>query len=197
MSAFINIAGQKFGRLTAMKVVERVRRQGTVELIWLCKCDCGSQKRVRRSALGKSINSCGCLRKEITQERGRNNKGNGLPYGVAARNKLYDKYKRQSAMRDLEFELSIEQFELLTKGDCYYCGVSPYQVTNEKKSNGQYVYSGIDRVDNNEGYIFGNCVSCCGSCNRAKLTMTEEEFYWWVIRVYNKFVLKSSSLGKV
>jgi hypothetical protein len=187
MSAFINISGQRFGRLVAIKVVERQRRGTTVELIWLCQCDCGNTKRVKRSSLGKSVNSCGCLRKEITQERGRKNKGHGLPSGVAAKNKLYDKYRRQAGFRGLVFALSMEQFENLTQGDCYYCGDSPYQTTKEKSSNGQYTYNGIDRVDNNDGYVISNCVSCCGTCNKAKLSMSEDEFAGWADKVYHHF----------
>lgn len=192
MSAFINIAGQRFGRLTALKVVERQRRGGTVELIWLCQCECGEQKRVRRSVLGKSVNSCGCLRRESTRVRGMANKGRGLPFGVAAKNKLFDKYKRQAGWRGLAFSLSMEQFECLTKGDCYYCGVSPRQTTSDRGANGQYTYNGIDRVDNNAGYVYENCVPCCGVCNRAKLIMSEKEFYDWINRVYWKAVDKGA-----
>lgn len=188
MSAFVNIAGQKFGRLTAVRVVERLRVPTGTVLIWECLCDCGNKTRVRRTALGVSVNSCGCLHIDTTRNTGRNNKGKrGLPFGVAAKNKLFDKYKRQAGLRGLSFELSMEQFEKLTQGECYYCGTPPYQTTKEKGSNGQYTYSGIDRVDNNEGYVFSNCVSCCGVCNKAKMIMTEDEFADWVVRVYYKF----------
>lgn len=106
------------------------------------------------------------------------------------------KYEAHARYRSLTWELSKEQFNELTTHDCYYCGKEPSQIVNLKGCNGEYVYNGIDRVDNTKGYIFENCVSCCGTCNKAKMSMTEEEFYWWVIRIYNKFVLKSS-LGKV
>lgn len=193
MSAFINIAGQRFGRLTALKVVKRQRRGTTVELVWLCQCECGNQKRVKRTSLGISVNSCGCLRREVTRDRGKKNKGQrALPSGIAAKNKLFDKYRRQASARGLEFSITLEEFSYITQQTCHYCGTPPKQITNEKGSNGQYTYNGIDRVDNNEGYRVGNCVPCCGTCNKAKLSMTEDEFYWWVIRVYNKFVMGST-----
>lgn len=55
---FVDLTDQKFGKLT---VVERVNN------MWLCKCDCGRQCKVRGDAL-KSGNtkSCGCLRSSRT-----------------------------------------------------------------------------------------------------------------------------------
>lgn len=54
-----DITGQKFGKLTAVKFENRtVRGQHQ----WLCKCDCGNIKIVRKHSLtsGTTI-SCGCL----------------------------------------------------------------------------------------------------------------------------------------
>lgn len=54
--------GRRFGRLTAMEPTEeRVNRS----VVWLCKCDCGQEKRVSRLCLvtGK-VRSCGCLNRE-------------------------------------------------------------------------------------------------------------------------------------
>ena len=62
MGKFIDLTGKKFGRLTVVK------REGTdknKQILWLCKCDCGNYKVVRRGHLKKGgIKSCGCLRKE-------------------------------------------------------------------------------------------------------------------------------------
>lgn len=37
-------------------------------------------------------------------------------------------------------------------------------------------FNGIDRIDNNEGYVEGNVRSCCKTCNRMKSSMTAEMF---------------------
>lgn len=58
MGRFINIAGQKFGKLTALY------RVGTAngEAVWHCKCDCGNESDVRSYCLRKGTTlSCGCL----------------------------------------------------------------------------------------------------------------------------------------
>lgn len=57
-----DLTGQKFGRLTALKPLRTEKNAG---VIWLCQCDCGTQKEVRASKLIQgTIKSCGCLSKE-------------------------------------------------------------------------------------------------------------------------------------
>src|SRR5712691_9592533 len=56
---FVDIAGQRFGRLTAVKRVGKSRLGGT----WECQCDCGGKSVVACSTLRSgSTKSCGCLR---------------------------------------------------------------------------------------------------------------------------------------
>ena len=62
----IDITGQRFGRLVAIKLIPKEERTwSNKERAWLCKCDCGNEVIVRqRNLLGKRITkSCGCLRK--------------------------------------------------------------------------------------------------------------------------------------
>lgn len=62
----IDITGQRFGRLVAIKLIPREERTwSNKERAWLCKCDCGKEIIVRqRNLLGKRVTkSCGCLRK--------------------------------------------------------------------------------------------------------------------------------------
>lgn len=56
---FIDLRGQKFGRLTVLEKVSFAQGQ----TFWLCLCECGIPTRVRSRELrvGK-IRSCGCLR---------------------------------------------------------------------------------------------------------------------------------------
>lgn len=63
----VDITGQRFGRLTAIK---RVGSDGHSAL-WLCGCDCGNEKIVTLSHLKQGTKSCGCLAIEISPERGR------------------------------------------------------------------------------------------------------------------------------
>jgi len=60
MARMIDLTGQHFGQLTAIKPTDE-RRNRTV--IWECKCDCGNTTFVKSSALRSGgITSCGCAR---------------------------------------------------------------------------------------------------------------------------------------
>lgn len=83
--------------------------------------------------------------------------------------------------RNLSFELHKEQIRELTSKPCYYCGHEPSTVERCRNNDinfkwGDYVYNGIDRVDNNCGYIISNCVPCCEICNRAKGAVSIEDW---------------------
>lgn len=55
---------QKFGRLTAIKIVEKTKSGNR----WLCSCECGNKTIVVSSELRRgSTKSCGCLRKELSK----------------------------------------------------------------------------------------------------------------------------------
>lgn len=59
---FIDITGQKFGRLT---VVSRSGKDNFRQYMWSCKCDCGNTVDVRGYSLRSgNTQSCGCLQKE-------------------------------------------------------------------------------------------------------------------------------------
>lgn len=64
MGSFIDITGQRFGRLA---VVSRAKNQGT-HTVWLCRCDCGRETTVIGENLKRGYTvSCGCYRKEYEQ----------------------------------------------------------------------------------------------------------------------------------
>ena len=89
---------------------------------------------------------------------------------------FYNRYKESARLRDISFQLSLEVFETIVTQHCYYCGCKPTIKV------GKHLFGGIDRVDNNQGYIPGNARPCCGTCNKAKLARSEQEFISWVLR---------------
>lgn len=111
-----------------------------------------------------------------------------LPKGVAAFNALVRTMKRSAEKRDYEWELTKEQVACLTKQDCFYCGAEPSQTHNRSTWNGNYVYNGLDRVDNDKSYTVDNVVPCCGTCNGAKSAMTVKEFRAWAVRLCEHFI---------
>ena len=67
MGKFVDLTGQRFGKLTVLfRVEDNIESNGRKRVMWHCKCDCGNEIDVRASDLkmGK-IKSCGCLKKII------------------------------------------------------------------------------------------------------------------------------------
>lgn len=61
-----DLTGKKFGLLTAIKRVDdKIYQSGNRSVMWLCKCECGNEKIVAKTALVKNeTRSCGCLKGE-------------------------------------------------------------------------------------------------------------------------------------
>jgi len=63
MSTFIDLTGQRFCRLVAIRVSEQ--RGNKNQIKWECKCDCGKKHLVLGGDLRRAhTKSCGCLPKE-------------------------------------------------------------------------------------------------------------------------------------
>ena len=58
MGKFVDLTGQRFGRLVVIKLLTP---KGTKHHKWLCKCDCGNECAVLGNSLvGGHTKSCGC-----------------------------------------------------------------------------------------------------------------------------------------
>lgn len=73
----------------------------------------------------------------------------------------YCSVKQHSKPRGKDFSLTLDEFIMIyNEWKCYYCGAE------ENLS--------IDRVDNDKGYVRGNCVLACLPCNKQKYNNTSE-----------------------
>ncbi len=167
MPSLINLAGSRFGRLV---VIGRSARTGK-DTYWDCKCDCGNETSVMRGSLKLGdTRSCGCLKNEETGNRFRK-----WPSEESALRARYSEYILNARKRDIEFNISFQDFSGLCSSDCYYCGSSPVSRPSSRKyKNGKT--NGIDRIDSEIGYIVENCRPCCSWCNRSKGRMSDIEF---------------------
>lgn len=72
----LDITGDRFGRLVAMKQIGKDKRGNA---LWLCKCDCGGEAIRATSELRKRSNhSCGCLGKEHLADMSKKNVTHGM-----------------------------------------------------------------------------------------------------------------------
>ena len=185
----IDLTGQKFGRLKVVRRSYPNAKDGRV--MWLCRCECGIKKDISGHSLkGGDTKSCGCLKKKLLRKSNKSNPFK-LDYGIASMRNMISHYKRHAKERGYKYKLTEEQFKEITKKDCHYCGAKPNNINKNIRMNGDYIYNGIDRIDNNKGYTIDNIVPCCKKCNRAKDIYTLPEFKDWIKRVHNNmFVLK-------
>lgn len=172
MSKRLDIKGQRYGHLVAISFLKIKNSHA----IWTFQCDCGNKTIASVADVRRAHTvSCGCFHKEHLL-----NFMSKLPPGMSNANALMRQYKFSAKERDFVFALSTEEFVLLTSSNCHYCGCCPVKILNKSKSNGAYTYNGIDRMDNENGYYLSNCVPCCTTCNRAKGTLTYQEFIKWI-----------------
>lgn len=155
----------------------------------VCCQICGNKKWMRNHLIKRDrTKSCGCLKDKphLWEQRGPKSMPWQLPQGESAFNNLYQEYINSSRRRNYDFNLTKEEFRKLTKQNCYYCGREPDRIKKgQGKTSGDYVFNGIDRINNTKGYIKTNTVPCCFDCNNAKRTLSVDEFLDLVKRIHN------------
>lgn len=108
---------------------------------------------------------------------------NRKPPGESSISAIIDTYKQNCKKHNRTFELNRDEVIKLVTDICHYCGSAPIPRKINKKLPDLFAAHGIDRVDNNLGYIRSNCVTCCKTCNRAKHTLTYTDFKNWLLQV--------------
>ncbi len=178
----IDETGNRYGRLLVIGRGDKPNGQGAS---WLCRCDCGKEFVTRGSALRSGVSaSCGCSATEKLRA------AIMLPEGVAAMNQIIRRTKSNALERGYEYNLSREQLIELMGQDCHYCGAKPSNRSRHPEQNGEFIYNGIDRVDNSKGYDMSNVVPCCKHCNIAKRDRSASDFLKWIEQVYRYSVLE-------
>lgn len=184
--------GQIFGYLKVLS-----REYGHKRATYICECTCGKVKKVRKDHLkGHKINSCGCKRGDIKKETFKK-KNYISPFykqdNYAAKTKIYSRYKADAAERDIEFNLSLEDFISVITLDCTYCGKASDKISQVNQSRSAIYYTGIDRKDNSRGYITNNITSCCTECNMIKNSLITYEEMLEVSKLLKKLREKNEN----
>lgn len=174
-----DFTGNRFGRLLVTGFAGWKKLGKNNKSMWKCRCDCGKECITRGDQLtARLMKSCGCYTKEITIQ---NNKKRVLPPEEASSNIIYFKYLDEAKKRNLKWNLTRDEFNILIKGNCYYCGINPNSIISKKWP--EQKYNGIDRIINEEGYYLYNCASCCKRCNFMKNNLSKEDFLNHIKRI--------------
>jgi ribosomal protein L13 len=153
-----DLAGQKFGRLTATQIEGVVANKAR----WRCQCDCGNKVVVVGAMLSSgNTRSCGCLHKETASERAakRNYK-----HGLARTGALHPLHYTWAGMatrctnpRKAAWEhyggRGITVCERWRSGEDGKTGFECFLADMGERPDGMT----LDRIDNNGNYEPGNC----------------------------------------
>lgn len=174
-----DLTGQVFG---SWEII-RLKSHSSSGWIWLTRCtNCSMERECTTSNIKARRRTCKrCFMR---------------PRGWSGLNRLFRTYKRHAKVTGRMFWLTFDDFKTLTAANCFYCGTSPYQLSMPRSKRakydwGEHHYNGIDRADNTQDYTPGNCVTCCGICNRAKQSMTQGDFIAYIRRLSQNAVTNS------
>ena len=179
--------GYQIGKLTVLKFAKQNKWGGYV---WLCHCDCGNDKEIAGSYLlptckPRPTKSCGCLRVDFCKKLPHKKDKTWTPEKRGF-HIVWSTYVQGARHRNIPFLLTKEEFAKIIKESCYYCGIRPFQKARDLRTNyPDFIYNGVDRLENHLPYTKNNCVACCGNCNYAKRKMSIIDFREWIKRIYN------------
>lgn len=147
MGKWLNLYGQKFGRLRPMWLLPKSAFKTARG--WHCYCDCGNELDVRTGDLtGGKVVSCGCAKKErfhklITKHGGRYTREYSIWCAMKSRcnNTNFHKYPRYGGRGITICDRWLHDFA------AFYQDMGP--ATTEQHT--------IDRIDNDGNYEPGNC----------------------------------------
>lgn len=182
----------KDSRLTILN--PRINSKGPS--IALCLCSCGTQKEIPMKLVQSgNVRSCGCWAAENRKSNAEKNFRKNDPKISSAKHV----YARTYSDGDLDFE----SFFILSQLPCHYCGSPPKNLYNRFKSlcgeyrkskrkvsedwanQADFIYNGLDRVNNTLPHVKDNVVPCCHQCNQAKSNFSQTDFYDWIRRVFH------------
>jgi hypothetical protein len=184
----LDLLGLKFGRWTVLE-----KRHTDLErrnIYWKCICDCGNEGMVCGSFLKSGASkSCGCLRAEKASENIKAFHPQQIKYSPqeATARRAFKNYRLND--REIDVDISFELFYEMSQRNCYYCNCPPSNITNSEnisewsKTNGVFIYNGLDRIISSKGYVSDNILTCCKYCNKSKCEMTIDEFASYLDRM--------------
>lgn len=151
MGQFIDLTGQRFGRL---EVVDRAESKGNMSR-WNCVCDCGNSTVVYANNLRRGYTqSCGCYRHECELERAAEKR----THGESSNNSRL--YRIWGGMITRCFNQKSKPFENyggrgITVCDEWRNDYIAFRAWS--LSNGYSDDLTLDRIDNNDNYCPENC----------------------------------------
>jgi hypothetical protein len=155
--------------LHAARIRDRKRNDKKRQDDTLC-LDCGNKLTEKVRAKGKHdkpLRRCiPCYEKLQAVEKARvPRERNYKAEAFANKHVIWNHYVKGAKKRGIHFGLTKTQFESMIIQPCFYCDYCKEGEVN-----------GVDRKNNQEGYVESNVVPCCQTCNQAKGAQHPQEF---------------------
>ena len=107
------IIDKKFNKLKVVSFVKKIKKTNSYNYYYKCLCDCGNYTiTLRNHLLTNHTKSCGCLKHHTGKYLRKK-------FGINSMNSLYYQYKAGAKQRNQKFTLIKQQFEEITKQNCY------------------------------------------------------------------------------
>lgn len=128
------------------------------------------------SSMTKTCINCRKDNKKQDLKRDKQHRNSTVRYNIHPQYRTYVKNARK---RNLEFNISFENYESIVTKPCYYCKIIQ-----------QRGFNGMDRKESSIGYALDNCISCCQMCNYIKGSLSVSVFIKRIehILVYQKII---------
>lgn len=152
MNRAIDITGQKFGKLIAIKFIKKIGETKKIRHYWLFKCDCGKERIIRKDeVISGERKGCGYCKPTNFKHGMEKTRFYRIWHGMKGRClnfKDKEKYKRYGGrgIKVCDRWLKFENF----RDDMYQSYLEHVNKFGEKKTT-------IDRIDNNGNYNEENC----------------------------------------
>lgn len=167
--------GQRFGKLTLLHTIN-TKHNCTM---WLCVCDCGKKKEISAGHLGRSVNSCGCMRaenrKNLEEKREKRYKD--------ISGKYWSSIKHAAKRRNVPFSLTLEEawdVWVEQKGQCAISGIALRFSSNSNQETIIFEQTAsLDRKNSKLGYTKENIQWIHKRINEMKNDDSDEEFIEW------------------
>lgn len=137
MGKIKDITGQRFGRLTAIKMVGYKESKYGDSAVWLCHCDCGNDVEIDgRNLRSEHTKSCGCIHREVLIKKNKER----------AHKDIYDlsgEYGIGYDHNGNKFYFDLEDYDKI-KNHYWLINKNGYVVTTNNKKHMHRVIMGVD-----------------------------------------------------
>lgn len=147
----LDLTGQRFGRWT---VLECCGRSNDGQKVYLCRCDCGTEKKIRSGNLRNGdTQSCGCLAAEKNAERSRKRLLVHGGCGTRLYRIWFDMRRRCGYEKSINWHLyGGRGIKVCEEWENNFVAFRDWALENGYSDELQ-----LDRIDNDRNYEPGNC----------------------------------------